>query len=153
MNDQTRSFFPRSLDFRTKMNCQIETEWDLCVRHQQYDRVFCRGRKHLSAGNTMLERNERQVTGLQRLTRVVKERVQKSAIFEKGSNGWDIFKIAVEERWVDERDRFELHTDKPGWRRDGGGRERNRMNIHKKDQKNKLLQEEIYFDNKGIMAW
>lgn len=39
-----------------------------------------------------------QVTVLHTLTRVVKEGVHKSAVFEKGSDGRDIFKIAVEER-------------------------------------------------------
>lgn len=55
------------------------------------------------------------------LTRVVEEGVDEGAVFEGGTHGGDILKVAVEERRVDERDGFELHADEPGGRKDGGG--------------------------------
>lgn len=48
-----------------------------------------------------------------RLTGVVKERVDKGAVFEEGADGGDVFEVAVEERRVDERDGLELHADEP----------------------------------------
>lgn len=50
----------------------------------------------------------------QRRTGVVKKGVYNGAVFERGSHWGDIFKVAVEERRIDERDRLELHTDEPG---------------------------------------
>lgn len=47
-------------------------------------------------------------------TCVVKEGVQKSAVLEKGSHRGDVFKVAVDERGVDERDGLELHPDESG---------------------------------------
>lgn len=58
----------------------------------------------------------------QRRTCVVKKRVHNGAVLERGPHRGDIFKVAVEERGIDERDRLELHTDEPGETGDGGGR-------------------------------
>lgn len=57
-------------------------------------------------------------SGRCKLTRVVKEGVDKATVFEVGSYWGDILKIAVDERGVDESDRFEPHTDKPGKRKE-----------------------------------
>lgn len=67
----------------------------------------------------MQERNTVNVSDVKRwrLTRVVKEGIYKGAVLEDGSDRGDIFKIAVEERRVNECDSFELHTDKPAKRR------------------------------------
>lgn len=46
-------------------------------------------------------------------TCVVKEGVYKGTVPEKGSYWGDIFKVAVEKRWVDERDCLKPHTDEP----------------------------------------
>ena len=82
---------------------QKETEWDLCVRQRRHNGIFLRWKEKKP------QREEEQC----RLTGVVKERVDKGAVFEEGADGGDVFEIAVEERRVDERDGLELHADEP----------------------------------------
>ena len=84
------------------MICQKETEWDLCVKQKQHNGIFLWWKEKPQCEEEPC-----------RLTGVVKERVDKGAVFKEGADGGDVFKIAVEERRVNERDSFELHADEP----------------------------------------